>query len=161
MFSCFFACLVFNWWMLKTAKLCCLILNFLLFLWSVRTCSADQVILSRFPWPFQDLFLSLLGWIWLILFIYLYFLLLFKYSFSIFTPTRPHTPPHPHLPPSNLPPLALSMGPLYMFLDGPFPISPPYPSPAASPWLLSVCSLFQCLWLYFACLFVLLVRFHL
>ena len=28
-------------------------------------------------------------------------------------------------------------------------------------WLLSVCSLFQCLWLYFACLFVLLIRFHL
>ena len=28
-------------------------------------------------------------------------------------------------------------------------------------WLLLVCSLFQCLWLYFACLFVLLVRFHL
>ena len=27
--------------------------------------------------------------------------------------------------------------------------------------LLSVCSLFQCLWLYFACLFVLFIRFHL
>ena len=28
-------------------------------------------------------------------------------------------------------------------------------------WLLSVCSLFQCFWLYFACLYVLLIRFHL
>ena len=28
-------------------------------------------------------------------------------------------------------------------------------------WLLSVCSVFQCLWLYFACLSVLLIRFHL
>ena len=28
-------------------------------------------------------------------------------------------------------------------------------------WLMSDCHLFQCLWLYFACLFVLLIRFHL
>ena len=28
-------------------------------------------------------------------------------------------------------------------------------------WLLSACSLFQCLWLYFACLFVLLTSFYL
>ena len=34
------------------------------------------------------------------------------------------------------------------------PLSPPL-------WLLSVCSLFQCLWLYFAGFFVLLIRFHL
>ena len=38
--------------------------------------------------------------------------------------------------------------------------SPPHllPSPL---WSLSACSQFQCLWLYFACLFVLLIRFHL
>ena len=34
----------------------------------------------------------------------------------------------------------------------------PLPPPL---WLLSVCSLFQCFWLYFVCLFVLLIRFHL
>ena len=35
--------------------------------------------------------------------------------------------------------------------------SPIIPLPS-SLWLLSVCSLFQCLWLYFACLFLLLIR---
>ena len=49
---------------------------------------------------------------------------------SIFTP--PHPPPHPSPPPtSNLTPLALSMCPLYMFLDGPSPISPDYSSPSS------------------------------
>ena len=37
-----------------------------------------------------------------------------------------------------------------------FPCNP-LPSPL---WSLSACSQFQCLWLYFACLFVLLIRFH-
>ena len=85
------------------------------------------------------------------------FLLLFKYSCLRFHPTMPPYPTHPHLPPSNPPPLALPMCPLYVFLNGPSPIIP-LPSPL---WLLSVCSLFQCLWLYFACLFVLIIRFHL
>ena len=69
--------------------------------------------------------------------------------------------PTQSLPLSILPPLSLSMDPLYMFLDLtlPFlslliPLSPPL-------WPLSVCSLFPCLWFYFARLFVLLVRFHL
>ena len=52
--------------------------------------------------------------------------------------------PHHDLPPSNLPSLALSVCPLYMFLDGPSPIFPNYPIPPPL-WLLSVCSLFQCL----------------
>ena len=77
---------------------------------------------------------------------------------SIFTPPQP--PIHSHLSPLNLPPLALSMCPLYMFLDGPSLIFPNYPSPPPL-WLLSVYSLFECLWLYFAWLFVLLIRFHL
>ena len=55
-------------------------------------------------------------------------------------------------------PLALTMGPLYMFLNHPSPSFSCYPLP---PWLMSVCSLFQCLWLYFACLFVLLIKFYL
>ena len=69
---------------------------------------------------------------------------------SIFTP--PWTPccTHPCLLSLNLPPLALSMCPLYMFLDGSSPIFPHYPSPAPL-WSLSVCFLFQCFWLYFAC----------
>ena len=50
------------------------------------------------------------------------------------------------------------MCPLYMFLDDPSPFSR---YPLCSPlWLLLVCSLFQCLWLYFACLVVLLIRFN-
>ena len=58
-------------------------------------------------------------------------------------------PTHPHLPPS--------MCPLYKFLDDPSPSFPSYHPPPPL-WLLSVCSLFQCLWLYFACLLVLLIR---
>ena len=76
---------------------------------------------------------------------------------SIFIPPFHSGPTHPGLPPLNLTPLALSMCPLYKFLDGPSCIIP-LPSPL---WLLSVCSLFQCLWLSFARLFVLLIRLHL
>ena len=39
--------------------------------------------------------------------------------------------------------------------------SPIITLPLPTLWLLSACSLFQCLWFYFACLFVLLIRFHL
>ena len=89
----------------------------------------------------------------------LIFLLLFKYScFHFHSIMAPH-PTHPGFPPSNPLPLALSMCPLHMFLDGPSPIFPHYPSPRSS--LVTVCSLFQCFWLYFACWFVLSIRFHL
>ena len=64
------------------------------------------------------------------------FLFLFKYSCLHF---HLPTPPHPCLPPSNLPLLALSMCPLYMFLDGPSPVSPHYPFPLS---LLVTLSLF-------------------
>ena len=60
------------------------------------------------------------------------FLLFFKYSCLHFHPTLAPHPTHPHLPPLNLPPLALSMCPLYMFLDDPSSISPRYPSPSSS-----------------------------
>ena len=64
----------------------------------------------------------------------------------------------PHLPPGSYPPLALSMCPLYMFLDDPFPFFLCYLPPCPSGY----CKfLFQWLWLYFACLFVLLVTFPL
>ena len=90
---------------------------------------------------------------------YYCFLLLFKYSCLHFPPPLPSAPPiptsHPSLPPTHiLPPFALSICPLYRFLDDPCPIFPHYPFPTPL-WLLSVCSLFQCLWLYFVCLFVL------
>ena len=77
----------------------------------------------------------------------------FKYSCVYFYPTTPHCPTHPCLSPSNLCLLALSMCPLWKFLDGLSPIFPDYPLPPPL-WLLSVCSSFQCLWLYFVCLFV-------
>ena len=55
-----------------------------------------------------------------------FFLLLFKHSGLHFPATTfPHLS-HYHLPPSILPSLALSMGPLYMFLDDPFPSFPCY-----------------------------------
>ena len=54
-------------------------------------------------------------------FIYI-FLLFFKYSCLHFYCTIALCPTHPHLPPSNLPPLALSMCPSYMLLDGRSPI---------------------------------------
>ena len=54
------------------------------------------------------------------------FWLLFKYSCLHFQPTWP--PTHPNLPPLNLHPLALSMCPSYMFLDGPPIIPSPLPS---------------------------------
>ena len=53
-----------------------------------------------------------IGWTFFIL-----LLLLFKYSCLHFLATSLPRPTHPHLPPSVLPPLALSMRPLYMFLD--------------------------------------------
>ena len=59
------------------------------------------------------------------------FCIVVQVQLSPFSPP-PCPPPHPCLPPSNLPPLALSMGPLYMFLDDPscsFPVmSLPLPS---------------------------------
>ena len=59
--------------------------------------------------------------------LWLYFIFIFcivqVQLFPVLPYHIPH-PTHPHLPPSNLPPLALSMGPLYMFLDGPPPIIP-------------------------------------
>ena len=68
---------------------------------------------------------------------------------SISPTTTPHTPPILHLPPAILPPLALSMGPLYMFFDSPSSIFPHYPPPPPL-WSLSVWSLFPSLWFYFA-----------
>ena len=102
-----------------------------------------------------------------ILWVFFSFIYIFLHIFNCHSSTIVSISPMP-LPPTlaiptshpwSYPPLALSMCPLYMFLDDPAPSSPLCPPPRL--WLLSVCSLFQCLWLYFACLFVLLFRFHL
>ena len=73
------------------------------------------------------------------------------------SPFHPHYSSLPYPTPTShiqsSPPLTLSMGPLYMFLDlilllPPMtPLRPPF-------WSLSVCSIFPCLWFYFAHLFV-------
>ena len=108
----------------------------------------------------QECFSSL----FIYLFIYSFFLsflvyLLFKYSCLHFHPTTAPCPTHPNLPPSNIPPLALSMCPLPIFLDRPSPIFPHYPSPPSPPGTISLFSI--PVFLVILCLFVLLIRFHL
>ena len=85
---------------------------------------------------------------------FIFFIFLFNYCLrrvvSISLPPLPPSPAIPTSHPQSDPPLSLSMCPLYMFLDDPSPflhfsLPPPL-------WLLSVCSLFQCLWYYFSCL---------
>ena len=92
-------------------------------------------------------------------FLFVCFLLLCNYSCPHFPPiTLPILPtPTSHIQLSPIP-LSSSMGPLYMFLDDLLPSFSYYPPPL---WLLSICSLFPCFWLYFAHSFVLLIRFHL
>ena len=110
----------------------------------------------------------LLFWVWIvpverlncIFFLSFFHFIVVQVQLSPFSPTHDPLCTHPSLPPSNLPSLALSICPVFMFLDGPSPIIPCYPSPPSSQFL-SVCSLIQCLWFYFACLFALLIRFHL
>ena len=78
--------------------------------------------------------------------------------FSYFSPLSYLPPPAIFNPPHQL---SLSMCPSYMFLDLTLPLLSPI-TPLHPPlWLLSVCSLFQWLWFYFALLFVFLIRFHL
>ena len=61
-------------------------------------------------------------------FFFPHFLLLFKYSCLHFPPPLPSTPAIPISHPQSYPPLVLSMSPLYMFLDDPYPFSPIVPS---------------------------------
>ena len=122
----------------------CLPVLFCLFLVHVFPSSVpsdySKTVLSKIPMPsvlqnFENSFSFLF---------FLFFLLLFKDSCLHFPATIFLHPTHCYHPPSTLPPLALSMGPLYMFLDDPSPFFPHYPLPAPL-WLLSVCSLYQCL----------------
>ena len=91
----------------------------------------------------------------------------FFYRCSIIVvPISPHYSPLLYPPPLllhsvlTIPLLSLSRGPWYMFPDLIIPLLSAV-SPLIPPlWLLSVCSLFPCLWFYFAQL-VLLIRIHL
>ena len=77
-------------------------------------------------------------------------------QFSAFSPQPSLTPSPPHHPPISTPhycPCVLSNCSYKHFTLVPWKS---LPSPL---WSLSACSQFQCLWLYFACLFVLLIRF--
>ena len=87
------------------------------------------------------------------------YLWLFKYSCLHFHPTMPCS--HPSLPPT-LEPTTFGFV-CVSFIHVPWWPFPDFPTLSSPPplWLLSVCYLFQCLWLYFICLFVLLIRFHL
>ena len=87
-------------------------------------------------------------------------LLLFKYSCLHFLPTTllcPHPCPTPTLHPTHL---GFCSQVLYTCSLVTLPLLSPTIPLLPSLWLPSLCSLFQCLWLYFACLFVLLLRFH-
>ena len=88
-----------------------------------------------------------------IIFLFLIILLLFNYSCLHFPP------PQPNLPPSltSTFPLSFVHVSFIVVLENP---SPRYPLPPPL-WLLSDCSYFQCLWLYFACFFLLLIMFQL
>ena len=94
------------------------------------------------------------------LFPFLHFFIVLQVQLSPFS--CHHFPPPPTPTPHNqsCPSLTLSMVTLYMFFDN-LSLSYPHYSPPPPLWLLSVYSLFQCLWLYFACFFILLSRFHL
>ena len=102
-------------------------------------------ILSQDISYFQQFYIYLFFIDWLFIVVQVY---LSPFSCHHFPP--PHPPPPPTL---NSTSLWLCPWVLYtcslMTLP---PLSPiiPFPSPL---WLLSICSLFQCLWMYFACLF--------
>ena len=101
-----------------------------------------------------------------VLYIFLIFNFLFLFIFgenvSFFIVVHLHLsclspPPFPQ----SIPPFSMPMSLLFMFFDLPLPLLSPIISFLPPLWSLAVCSSFQCLWFYFACLFVLLIRFHL
>ena len=77
---------------------------------------------------------------------------------SAFSP-HPSTPPKPNPPPSLVPTLPLGFVHV-SFIAVPENPSPHCPLPTPL-WLLVDCSSLQCLWLYFVCFFLLLIRFQL
>ena len=102
---------------------------------------------------FNSLHLNLIGYFQLQSYsLEFIFLLLLQYICLHFHCTLGPCPIHPRFPPSKLPPLALSMCPLYMFLDGPSPIFPHYPSPSSS--LVTVTLFFNSTFLVIFCLLI-------
>ena len=77
---------------------------------------------------------------------------------SNFPKSLPHNPDIPHFPPLILPLIGFFHVSFIHASENSslFPLRYPISTPL---WLLSVCSLFWCFWLYFACLVVLLIRF--
>ena len=89
-------------------------------------------------------------------------ILLYCYSstvVSIFTPPHSLYPKHPTYHRHSFPPLALSMGPLHMFLHDPSPSFPCY-CPLPFP-LITVSLFFMSMSMVIFCLLILLIRFHL
>ena len=90
-----------------------------------------------------------------------FFFTVFQVQLSPFSSHHSPHPSHPHLPPlispPSLDPTSLWLCPCVLYTCSLMTL-PPFPHYLLPPpiWLLSVCSLFQCLSLYFACLFVLL-----
>ena len=92
--------------------------------------------------------------------LFIFIFLLLNYSCAHFPPITLPNPTHPHLPHSMSPQVVFVHGSFIHVPWWPFPFFPHYSLPPPL-WLLSVCSLCQCLWFYFASLFVLFIRFHL
>ena len=89
------------------------------------------------------------------------FLIVVQVQLSPFPHTTSPNTSHPHFPPLILtPPFGFVHVTFIDITENLFHLSLHYPIPPPL-CLLSVCSQFQCLWLYFAFLFVLLIRFHL
>ena len=84
------------------------------------------------------------------------FFIVVQVQFSAFSPTSPHLALPTSLPCFHPPCYCPCV--LYNCSCKPFNLFPcnPLPSPL---WSLSACAQFQCLWLYFACLFIFLMRF--
>ena len=102
---------------------------------------------------------SVVGFIYFIGFVFFFLQTIFFYCCSS-TVISIFPLPLPHGPPLILRPFGFVHVSFIHVPWQPLPFSPIIPLPTPL-WLLSVCSLFQCLWLYFACLFVLLIRFQL
>ena len=115
--------------------------------WSGHWCSFRTQLF--FCW-FFFFFFFLISFLW----VYIFKFILLCCSTTIVPISPPTILSHPTpMTLNSTPTLALSIGPLYMFLDDLSPSFPCYPH-LPSLWLLSVSSLCQYLWLYFACLFV-------
>ena len=95
---------------------------------------------------------------------FFFFLLLFFIVLQVqLSPFLPPYPPGPSIPTSHplSYPLWLCPCAVYTCSLRALPLFSPIISLPSTLWLLSDCSLFQCLWLYFVCLFVLLISLHL